>query len=756
MPDKKDFISLFKSETEEHLTKLDKGLVKLEKDPRDLNLIKDLKRAAHTIKGSARVFEYDQIQDIAHAVEDVFDKLTEKEISFTSEIADVVFEALDIIRVVLGEVVKEEPIDIDPSEICAKLAVIADGEEKRKNGDSSRARSARLRSGQEGQPPGDKDQEARGKEDKKSESAVSEPTSDEFIRVPTSRVNKLLNLVGEMVINKMKSSSKIAQSRKIFVGTKDMQKRIAVLSEKVKNFLPPNDVEITKLFGQCSADVHRLNDEASELYKNISTEAFQLDPIINELQDKMKEIRMLPCSTVFEMFPRMIRDIASRQGKKVDLDIRGEETELDKKVLEGIKAPLMHILRNCIDHGIEPVAKRKDLGKPAVGKIEVSAFHDSGNVVIKIEDDGGGIDVNQIRQTVIKKHLVSETELKTMTEKEILNLIFMNGYSTSPIITDVSGRGVGLDVVRHDIDNLRGQVVLDTLQGKGTTFEIVLPLTIAIIQVLLVKSRGELFAMPVSSIEESLEVHATEISTLEGRMAVQVHGHSVPVVKLDELLGLPAETEERQSALEELPVVVTSSMDKKVGFIVDEIVGGEEIFIKSLGKHLGKLNNVMGATILGTGEVVVILDIPELIVCSRLSHPAIVGRQFQIKEKRKDKKVLIVEDALSTREVERSILEGEGYQVDTAVDGVDALDKVAVTKYDLVVTDVQMPRMDGFELCEAIRKNPEYDDVPVVVVTALEKEEDKRRGINSGAQAYIVKSAFDQGNLLDTIERLIG
>ncbi|MDP2912966.1 MAG: response regulator, partial [Candidatus Omnitrophota bacterium] len=287
--------------------------------------------------------------------------------------------------------------------------------------------------------------------------------------------------------------------------------------------------------------------------------------------------------------------------------------------------------------------------------------------------------------------------------------------------------------------------------------------------VLLVRVKDMLFALPMVSIAESLKVKEKEVSTIEGRMAIQVRGHTMPVIRLDEVLALPrasleeAETTsyplgagKRETAKEGLYVVIATSLEKRVGLIIDKIVGEEEVFIKSLGEHLGRVKNVSGATILGTGEVVVILDVADLIANSALSHPAVASRKAAHKDQKKGKRILIVEDALSTRELEKSILETQGYIVDTAVDGLDGLDKVSQTKYDLFVVDIQMPRMDGFEFCKTVKKSEEHKDIPVVIVTALEKEEDKRRGIEVGAQAYIVKTSFDQSNLLDTIERLTG
>ncbi|MFQ5680886.1 MAG: response regulator [Candidatus Omnitrophota bacterium] len=801
--DKKDFIAIFKGETEERLVNIDKGLVKLEKDPNKLEIIKELNREAHTIKGSARIFGYGHIQEISHSIEDVFAVLQKKELAFNSEVANKIFRGLDSIRNILEEIDEkgENAQDADISSVLNELKTClttfsqggkdndAPGNKAqadKKQGAFSVARPKTADKGASSQNTPPKEDKPNRQNIKTAPATIQQdnpknkntlPTkvinkddknkassAEEYIRVPLSRVNKLLNLVGEMVINKMKSSSKIAQAKHLFVSSKELQKRISDITEMLKKGFSLEYVEMSKLVSMCNAQIQRLREESLQLYDNISTEAMHLDPVIDELQTKMKEIRMLPCSTIFEGFPRMVRDIALQENKGVNLEISGESTELDKKVLEGIKIPLIHLLRNCIDHGIEDAKERKTKEKLPQGTIKLSAYHEAGNVVIVVEDDGRGLDVEEIKQVVLKKHLLPGEELKKMKDKEVLNLVFMDGYSSSPIITDVSGRGIGLDIVRRDIEGLKGQVILDTEKGKGTKFILILPLTIAIIQVLLIKQNEMLFALPMTTIVETLKINMRDVSTIEGRMAIQVREHTVPVVKMSQILNLPPRIKDIEEGEEddehrekELPVVIATSLEKRVGFIVDEVVGEEEVFIKNLGGHLGKIKNVSGATILATGEVMIILDVAGLIMYSALSHPALVERRALADDNaRQDNKILVVDDALSARELEKSILESQGYIVDTAVDGMDGLDKAMQANYNLIVSDVQMPRMDGFEFCRTLKKNEHYKNIPVIIVTALEKEEDKKQGIDVGASAYIVKSSFEQTNLLDTIERLIG
>ena len=772
MPDvMKDLMAIFKAETEDHLTKLDNGLVELEKQPDNVELVSDLNREVHTLKGSARVFGFCEIEDIAHRIEDIFEEVAGKRAVFSSFIAERIFKGLDAIRTILEEIVQEKEIDVDASDICRELEACISGTQgirirrKRERGHKREKEvgATRFRAVETQEKGGQGKEHEGGRKqdevvDRISEAVAPHPSAqmEEYIRVPLSRVDKLLYLVGEVVINKMKSSVMIAQAKRLSKLSKELQKSISSLSEAIKKDFSPQDGEVTKLLSQCDAQMQKLREHTLKLYDHVSTQGFHLDPVIDELQANMKKVKMLPLSTIFDGFPRMVRDIASQQGKEVNLVISGEETELDKKVLEGIKASLIHILRNCIDHGIEGPDVRVALGKPRYGTIKVSAFHEADNVVITVEDDGRGMDIDQIKETALKKQLVSSYDLEGMTDKEILNIVFMNGYSTSPVVTDVSGRGMGLDIVRRDITNLKGRVILETQKNRETKFTLVLPLTIAIIQVLLVEVQNMVFALPMLPITESIKVNMEDVSTIEGRMAIQFREHIVPLVRLNEVLELPSARDEEGKAKKEMLVVIATSLDRRVGFIVDEIVGEEEVFTKSLGKHLGKVKNVSGAIIMPTGEVVVVLDIADLIAHSALSLPSVTGKRRAPEVKRKEKRILVVEDAFSTRELEKSILLTHGYLVDTAIDGLDALDRMTGTKYDLIVSDIEMPRMDGFELCRTLKKKEEYKDIPFVMVTALQKEEDKRRGMEVGAAAYIVKSAFEQTNLLDTIERLVG
>ncbi len=645
MPKEQDFIELFKVEAEGYLTKLDNGLVELENQPDNDGLITELNRAAHTLKGSSRMFNFLEIQEISHRIENIFVGIIQKKITFSSLIADSIFNAVDVIRKILKGILTEEKSGV-VSAACRKL------DESLLSQPSLKKESAENFT-YDVEPPIHRDGSVTSKE--------HEPIQ-EYVQVPLNRINNLFNLVGMLMINKTGNSAKLDQIKKLLKIVKETETELSFISDKIKKDTLFQNRDVKNTLGKCDANIEKLKEISTLLHNNISSEAFCLDPIIDELQNNIKQIRMITCSTTFEGFPRMIRDIAAQENKLIDLKISGKETELDKNILDGIKASLMHILRNCVDHGIEAPDVRKNLNKPKTGTIYLEAFHDAGNIVITIEDDGKGIDINEIKTVALNKKLVSEKDLSQMPDESILNLVMMDGLSTSPIITDISGRGVGLNVAKHDISNLNGQIFIKTEKNKGTKFTIILPRTLAIIHVLLIKEYGKFLAIPTASVSESLKVDVKNISTIEGKMAIQVRDQIIPVVRLGKALSLPLETDNeqdrkgRQKINESVFVIIISSLNKKVGFIVDKIVNEKEVFVKSISKHHGNVKNIIGATILSSGEVVIILDVIDLIKHSKTfeRYPAAVTQEGQPQNNKitNQKRILIVDDSLSTRELE--------------------------------------------------------------------------------------------------------
>ncbi len=400
MSEMEDLIAIFKAESEDHLVKLENGLVQLEKHPDDFDLARNLNREVHTLKGAARVFGFSEIQDIAHRIEDIFEKVISKTSVFTPSMSERIFKGLDAIRTILEKIVLGQEVELDVSDLCRNLESC---NPKNPDGTGSKHNREETKDGSSPLLP-------------LTEASSPPILREEYIRVPLSRVDKLLYLVGEMVIHRMRSSAKVAQAKKLSKLSRDVQKSLAGLNEAVKKNHSAQNGEIATWISQCAAQTQKLSEQTLRLYDQVSMESFHVDPVIEELQARMKEMKMLPLSTVFAGFPRMVRDIASQQGKEVNLIISGEETELDKKVMEGIKTSLIHLLRNGIDHGIESPEVRTGLGKPAYGTIKVSACHEAENVLIRVEDDGKGMDIDQIKETALKKRIISMDGLEGMTE----------------------------------------------------------------------------------------------------------------------------------------------------------------------------------------------------------------------------------------------------------------------------------------------------------------------------------------------------
>ena len=735
MSELKDLLAIFKIESEEHLTKLENGLIELERGSGDKELLRRLIREVHTLKGAARVFGFTDIQDLTHRMEDVLEAISSGKILFDSYSMDRMLRGIDALRILLGRILREDSPPIDLSEIKEGLESCLSRNEV------------------------DKEQAPCGPDTlpltQREGSSPSEP-SEAYLKVSLSRLDRFLYLIGEVVIQRMKSSARVSQTKRILRLMKEVQRSISKFKEAMKEDRLSSSREWMSFLSQWEAQLERVREEFQRLYEQISSETFHLDPIIDQLQTKARELKMVPFSTIFEGFPRMVRDMASQLGKEIHLLVSGEETELDKKVIERIKSSLIHLLRNAIDHGIEEPQKREAIGKPREGTIKISARNERDRVVLSIEDDGKGIDVEEIKANALKKGLVKEEELLRMTEREILNLVFAPGYSSSSGVTELSGRGMGLDIVMKEISQLSGRVSIETQKGQGTRFTLSLPLSIALLRALLVRVGERRFFLPLPSLIKVIRMGQEAISTLDGRMSFSFEGRLLPLLELRTLLGIKEIREDPKGREKMLWVVVVTNFKREAGLIVDEVLGDEEVFVKSLGKHLGKAKFISGGVLMLDGEVVFVLDIEDLLA-SRSYPVSYLPKTIPSSAPTQRKgRILVVEDVFSTRELERSILENHGYLVDTAVDGLDALNQITRNSYDLILSDIEMPRMDGFELCQTLKKSEAHKDIPFVILTSFQREEDRKRGMEVGASAYLVKGAFDQTHLLETIDRLIG
>lgn len=709
--DKSKFIEQFKTETRERIQTLSLGLLKLEKSPQDRELLNAMMREAHSIKGGAGMMGYKRIADITHKMEDGLQRSLNNELILTKACFEMLFKCLDALEPLLQDKVtwSDHGIDRDFTEdLCALAEKVFSGKFEGEIPKPAETKAAETPAAASVTP---------NVEAPLPPVPEAVAPAEDSVRVDLEKLNRLVNLSGELLISKIR--------------LEELSKALRVKNE--------SQGEAGEVFGATLKDLTLVTERIDLLTENMQTE--------------MMKVRMLPVAFLFNTFPRAMRDLAQQKGKEIDLVIEGQETQLDKAILDEMKVPLMHLLRNSVDHGIEAPEERKRQGKSASGRIRLSAAQEGSQVVIAVTDDGRGIDVAKVKEIAVAKGLVSPEHIQSMVDEQVFQLLFTPGFSTSEEVTDVSGRGVGLDVVRDTVIKLKGMVEVTSDPSRGTSFIIRLPLTLAITESLLVVAGSDTYAVPVDSVIETVRIDLGDLKTVETKDVITVRGHILPVVKLHDIFGLPAKGIHEKKFF---PVLIVQSVEKRIGILVDELLGRQEIISKSMGDPLKHVKHIAGATILGSGKVVMILDIPSII------HSAEGGvvRQAAARPKtavgKKKKTILLAEDTLTTAMLEKNILESVGYAVVIARDGKEALEKASQEKFDLVISDVLMPRMDGFELVTRLRREKNYKEVPIIIVTTRESDEDKRKGMEAGANAYLLKSDFTSEGLLETMERLLG
>lgn len=787
--DRSAFIAKFREEAADLLQRLNEGIITLESDPGNRALIDQWLRDAHTLKGSSRMVGLIEISDIAHRMEDIMVQVRDGSMAYTPEMTDSFFEALDAV-VYLSERAGQDSHELDVEGLISRLGALCES-----GGAVSPDKGAVCREASDGasqdieqsscstapkdtatdEEGGDSDSadapvegggpsEAGGPEQpatgpgtkSQGREQGSANRNQATVRIKTSQVDRLMNLVSEVVISQIKDEQRVRDLRAFAARSAEIQRLWSRLRLALATL--PSEQQ-----GMLAGDVEALDELIAEqrkgtgrIAKAYADDTSRTSAIVSDLQERAMELRMLPVSTVFNSFPRAMRDLARQFKKDVELVLEGGDTELDKKVLEEINDPLVHIMRNAVDHGIEPAEQRIALGKPPKGVIKLSARQEGDHIVIEVSDDGAGIDPERVKAAAVRKGYLTESEARSMSDREARYLIFEKGFSTAAIITEISGRGVGMDVVREFVvERLKGSLDVESEVGKGTMFRLTIPLTLAIIRALLLRVSGQTFALPTASVEETALVEPAEIIKVEGHEVIRSQRRTIPLVPLRDILGL--EAVEHESGDAKIPVATLSFSGHRLGLIVDEFIGEQQIVIKTLGTHLKRVDNVAGVTILGAGQVVPILNVPDLMTNGRQLTGARMRRAARAKEKESGPaKILICEDSFTTRELERSIFEAAGYDVETAADGAIGLARLREGfKADAVVTDVQMPNMNGFELTRSIKSDESLAHIPVIIVTSLERDEEKAEGIEAGADAYITKSVFNQDTLLDTVDRLI-
>jgi len=712
--DKSQFFDQFRAETKERLQNMVSILIEIEKHP-SMEQCEILMREAHSIKGAATMLGFKRIAELAHKMEDGIQCEIDHNFQLEKEHFDLLLKSIDVVEALLEDKISWEDKGIHPrivEDLCAQMDKLFHLQ------DSVTPKSAKVKEPAPREQDISEALEAEHKEEVPSSIPIEQASRVSSIRVEIAKLDELMNLSGELTICRNRLND-ISRQLVLRLGTIEESAAVPWLPE--------------------------VSGTLKQLDKNISF-------LTENLQKEIMKVRLVPVSTLFTVFRRSMRDLAGEQGKDIELIVEGENTEIDKGIIDEMRAPLMHILRNAVDHGVEDAAEREKQGKPAKAKIFLGAFSQGTQIVLEISDDGRGINVAKIREKFLMKDPSAKKKLEEMADEQIKQLIFTPGFSTSDEVSEVSGRGVGMDVVREKVSELKGSIELHSVPGQGTTFSIKLPLTLSIRENLLVGVGNEVFAIPIDAVLETIRVQTEDIKVIENKKSVDFRGHIVPLIDLNDLFQFP-----HKGIMERryISVVIVQAVENKVGFLVDELMGREEIVTKSIGAPLHKVKNILGATILGDGRVVLILDVPSIIEMAEGEQPShsLKAKPVRIKKK---KTILLAEDTFSTAALEKNILEAVGYSVVLAKDGQEALEKASHETFDLIMTDVLMPRMDGFALTERLKKSPNNKQTPVIIVTTRGSDEDKRRGVDVGADAYILKSDFTSDLLLETIDRLIG
>ena len=703
---------IFAVEAQEHLQAINRHLLALEQGSAGQEALAEMFREAHSLKGAARSVNLTEVEARAHELEDLFARMRDSAVAPGPRTIQDAYTTLDVIDRLLHP----------PAQAQAQAG-----------GEPGPARAVEETAGApEPAAPAPRPAGAEG-----------------TIRVATEKLDALMAEVGELLATRAGAEQRLADARAIedmLAGWDSEWRRLAGQGHR------RGDGEAAaEALQRVGGRLRGVRSAVAGLRRSLEADSRRMAQVVSDLQDDVRRSRMLPISTVFEAFPRMVRDLARDRGREVELVTGGGSTEVDRSVLEHVKDPITHLLRNCVDHGVEPAEVRVAAGKPRVATIGLRARQRGDLLVIEVADDGAGIDVDRVRATAIGKGLVPADRAEELSERQAVSLVFRSGLSTSPVVTDLSGRGVGLDVVGEAVARLRGSVSVQTRLGEGTTFTLSLPLSVSTVTCLLVEVGGEMLALPASAVERVLRVGTDDVAWAQGREAIRIGDEPVVLASLADVLGLgPAEQALEPGARR--PVVVVEAGQQRVAFLVDRAAHMQEVVVKTLPEPLYRVRQLAGATIQGSGAGALILNAAELVASVDQATGASITAPA---EERRSPTILVVEDAITTRTLEKNILEAAGYQVRVAADGAEAWALLESERCDLVVSDIEMPQVDGFQLTARIRGDQRLRDLPIVLVTSRDAREDRERGVQAGADAYVVKGGFDQEWLLETIRRLL-
>jgi two-component system sensor histidine kinase and response regulator WspE len=765
-------MDLFREEVRIHAASLSTGLLELEKDPANSQRVEPLMRAAHSIKGAARIIGIEPAVRLAHALEDAMVAAQHGRIRPSAADIDLCLRAADVLGA-LSEVTEAQIAAWAASQegtiadLAPRLQALAEG----KPAPPSRPDEI-LPAGADRQEPapslavgeaGATESTASAAETTAGAGIESEPATakitppaaaasevpEAVVRVTAQSLTRLMGLAGESLVQARWLHPFATSLMKL----RKYQDYLAELLDELAHALSPDGSSHGAIIGEARRQAVRCRQILTERIGEFEDHAAQAEDLNSRLYREVIVSRMRPFADGVHGFPRMVRDLARQLGKQVRLDVLGSSTEVDRDILEKLEAPLTHLLRNAVDHGVEAPEIRRAAGKPESAVIQLEARHRAGMLALTVRDDGSGIDVERLRRKVVERGLAKGEMATSLSEAELLEFMFLPGFSTAKTVTEVSGRGVGLDVVQDTVRKVGGSVRVNTRLGQGTTFTLQLPITLSVLRAVLVEIAGEPYAFPHNRIDRLIRVPRAQFHSLEHRQFVTIDGQNVGLVLAAQLLELPADAH----SADELPVLLFSDSAGQYGLVVDAFWGEQDLVVRPLDPRLGKVPNISATAVLDDGSPVLIADVEDLVrSMDHLIQAGSLRRCERTTQTTAPKRVLVVDDSITVREVERQLLRAQGYEVAVAVDGQDGWNALRSDSFDLVVTDVDMPRMNGFDLLRCVRDDSALSGLPVMIVSYKDREEDRLRGLELGANYYLTKGSFHDDTFLRAVQDLIG
>lgn len=741
---------LFHMEAESQIGVLTTGLLALEKGTGGAEDLEAMMRAAHSLKGAARIVGLDVAVGVAHAMEDAFVAAQEGKIQLLQPHIDQLLIGVDLI----------EQLAAASDEEMANWAET--------HGDKIESFQAGLKAALAGETvdapvvvasePQPAEPEVASKENEgapKTESSRSAAASDaRFLRVTADNLNRLLGLAGESLVESRRLrrfGTSVERMKRLHVG---LASSLDQLRTEIETGTPTE--RLVGMLVETQHQLGELRESLDERLDEFDTHDRRATNLAHRLYGEALAVRMRPFADGIGGFPRMVRDVARQLGKEVLFEVVGENTQVDRDILDKLEAPLGHLLRNAVDHGLESPTDRVAAGKPPAGTVTLEARHSAGKLLITVSDNGQGMDIETLRDTVVKRKLVATEMAPRLSEAELLEFLFLPAFSLREAVTDISGRGVGLDAVQNMIKEVHGSIRVTSTAGQGMKFTLQLPLTLSVARALLVQVAGEPYAFPLGFITRTLQLAEKDVASTEGRQHFDMDGERVGLLAAHEVLGGAAKQREG-----DLPVVVIGEGEDRYGVVVEEFLGEHELVVQPLDPRLGKVQDIAAGALMEDGAPVLIVDVEDLVhsigkIIATGTLPGAVSGNVSGAEASKRKHVLVVDDSIAVRELERKLLESKGYVVEVAMDGMDGWNAVRSGNFDLVVSDVDMPRLDGIELTKLIKRDPRLRELPVMIVSYKDREEDRRRGLDAGADYYLTKASFHDTTMIDAVRDLIG